>query len=331
VKFFRLTLAAVLTALVCVLYLYFFENLKLYGTYRCMIAAPHWYDCYRKEGLKEFDFATDFYGMRYEGNVKNGIDREVLLLGAYEKPILHFMRDVMKLIYSNQGVFLDIGANVGQHSLFMSRYVKDVHAFEPYEPVLERFRRMKEINDVKNIVIHPVGLGNENKKLPFYEPPETNLGQGSFLKEFNSQNTSSEELEIVVGDEILQSVNVISSVNLVKLDVEGYEKSVLEGLSRTLEANRPVVVFEIHVSSRNSFGFKNDAEVRNIFPKDYEFLVFDQFCDPYTGFYQLAEFRREVFDVPSRYRVVAYPAEKRDLIPRRSQQEKPGKRRVTFQ
>jgi FkbM family methyltransferase len=329
-KFFRLALAAVLTAAVCILYLYFFENLQLYGTYRCLRSAPHWYSCYSKDGLN-FDFTTDFYGMRYEGNVKNGIDREVLLLGAYEKPALYFMRDVMKLIYSNQGVFLDIGANVGQHSLFMSRHVKEVHAFEPYEPVLERFRRMKEINDVKNITIHPVGLGNENKKLPFYEPPETNLGSGSFLKEFGSENTSYKELKIVVGDDILKSINVISLVNLIKLDVEGYEKPVFEGLSRTLKANRPVVVFEMHIVPGSSFGFKNETEVRNVFPKDYEFLVFDQFCDPYTGFYQLDEFRREVFDMLSRYRVVAYPAEKRDLIPRRSQQKKPGKKRVTFQ
>lgn len=330
-KFFRLSLAGILTALVCILYLYFFENLKLYGTYRCMIAAPHWYYCYEKK-LRDFDFTTDFYGMRYMGNVKNGIDREVLFLGAYEKPILYFMRDVMQLIYSNQGVFLDVGANVGQHSLFMSRYVKEVHAFEPYEPVLERFRRMQEINDVKNIVIHPVGLGNESKKLLFYEPPETNLGQGSFLEAFSSQNTSSKELEIVVGDEILQSVNVISSVNLIKVDVEGYEKPVLQGLSRTLNANRPIVVFEIHISSRNSFGFKNEAEVRNIFPTDYEFVLFDQFCDAYAGFYQLSEFGREVpFEENSRYRVVAYPTEKGSQVPRRSLREKPGKKRVTFQ
>lgn len=291
-----------------------------------MIAAPHWYYCYSKEGLKEFDFTTDFYGMRYEGNVKNGIDREVLFLGAYEKPVLYFMRDVMKLIYSNQGVFLDIGANVGQHSLFMSRYVKEVHAFEPYELVLERFRRMKEINGVKNITIHPIGLGNENKKLLFYEPPETNLGQGSFLKDFSSQNTSSKELEIVVGDEILERINIISSVNVIKLDVEGYEKPVLQGLIRTLTTSRSLVVFEIHITSSNSFGFKNEAELRNIFPKDYEFLMFDQFCDPYTGFYQLTEFNREVrFDVPSRCRVVAYPTEKRSQVPRRSLQERPGK------
>lgn len=323
-KTLRLTLTACVTAVACLLYFYLFDEQTLYRSYRCLTGAEPSYLCFLD---KNFDFHTDFYGMRYEGNTKNGIDREVLLLGAYEKPILYFMRDVMKLSYANQGVFLDIGANVGQHSLFMSRHVKEVHSFEPYEPVLQRFRQMKEMNNVKNIVIHPVGLGNENKKLPFYEPPEANLGQGSFLKEFSAQNTSHQKLEIVVGDDILESINVISSVNLVKLDVEGYEKSVLQGLARTLMTNRPIVVFEIHVSPKSSFGFENESEVRRAFPKDYEFLAFDQFCDAYTGFYQLTEFGSEVrFDLPSRYRLVAFPAEKRDQIPRRSPGEKPGRR-----
>ena len=138
----------------------------------------------------------------------------------------------------NQGVFLDVGANKGLHSLFLSRYVTVIHAFEPYEPVLDKFRRLIETNKITNIVIHPVGLGDKNEMLSFYEPPESNEGTGSFVKEFKIDNKPYESLQIVIGDHRLKQAGV-SSVELIKIDVEGYEKSVLRGLTETLAVNRP--------------------------------------------------------------------------------------------
>jgi hypothetical protein len=160
-----LTLAALLTA---GLYLSFsaYKSQILYNTYRCLQGANYWYACFQDR--ENVEFKTDYYGFQYEGNTRDFIDYFVLYFGAYEKPILHFMRDVMESIYANQGVFLDVGANKGLHSLFMSRYVTGIYAFDPYEPVLEKFRRTIETNKITNIVIHPVGLGDEDAMLPFY-------------------------------------------------------------------------------------------------------------------------------------------------------------------
>ena len=191
-----LLLAALLATVIGVSYLSWFVNQHFVRT--CLRSAHHWYVCFFDQ---DFDFSTDFYGMRYEGNTKNLLDRAVLFAGGFEKPVLHFLKDVLKANFSNQGIVVDVGANVGQHSLYMSRYARRVHAFEPYKPVLERFRRMIELNSIKNIVIHPVGLGNKNEKIPFFKPPEFNLGTGSFEGRFYSANTPFEELEIVIGDE----------------------------------------------------------------------------------------------------------------------------------
>jgi hypothetical protein len=137
-KWVKFTLAALLTAVV---YLSFsaYKSQILYETYRCLQGVNHWYACFQDR--ENVEFKTDYYGLQYEGNTRDFIDRFVLYFGAYEKPILHFMRDVMESIYANQGVFLDVGANKGLHSLFMSRYVTVIHAFDPYEPVLEKFRQ----------------------------------------------------------------------------------------------------------------------------------------------------------------------------------------------
>ncbi len=213
---------------------------------------------------------------------------------------------------------MDIGANVGQHSLYMSRYARRVHAFEPYELVLERFRRMIELNSIKNIVIHPVGLRNKNEKIPFFKPPEFNLGTGSFEGRFYSANTPSEELEIVIGDEALEKAGV-DQVSLIKIDVEGYEKPVLQGLARTLRLYRPIVVVEVTIKPEESFGFKSKEDLRSVFPEDYDLLVFGTSIYSREIFYQLTEIGpQHRFDLPTSHEVVAYPAERKDRIPRQN-------------
>jgi len=77
----------------------------------------------------------------------------------------------MNSAYSDQGVFLDIGANTGQHSLFMSRHAKEIHAFEPWAPVLIKLRRHIEINRLKNVVVHPSGWEMKTQKSLFTVHP----------------------------------------------------------------------------------------------------------------------------------------------------------------
>lgn len=315
-KSLRLALTALCTAIVCLLYFYVFENIKLYFIYRCLTGTRDWYSCYSG---KEVQFSTDFFGMKYEGNTKNGLDREVLIYGAYEKPILYFLRDVMQSVYSNEGVFLDVGANTGQHSMFMSRYAREVHAFEPYEPVLERFRKMIDLNHISNIMIHPVGLGNENITKPFHKPPEHNLGAGSFVEGFAPGNSFYGSLKIVVGDDVLAKADV-NSVALIKMDIEGYEKFALQGLARTLRVSRPIVVFELTYDPKSTVGFKGQEDMRRAFPKDYEFLQLLE-ADLYTGLYRLNEIDPGAhFEVGGRYNFVACPSELKSRIPRRSPQ-----------
>ena len=68
---------------------------------------------------RAIEFTIDSYGFKYVGRSDNVIDVHMLRYGAYEKPVLFFMRDVMQS-RDSPGIFVDVGANTGQHSLFMS-------------------------------------------------------------------------------------------------------------------------------------------------------------------------------------------------------------------
>ncbi len=312
-KVIKLGLAAILTAGLCFTGLYFYDYDKFYWLYRCFRYAPSGASC---SNPTDHDFTVDFYGMKYMGNTQNLIDRSILFVGAYEKPILYFMRDVMNSIYGGNGAFVDVGANTGQHSIFMSRYAKEIHAFEPYEPVLLKFRNMIAINELKNITVHPVGLGSENVKKRFYKPHETNIGTGSFVEGFKNENTPYDELEIQKGDDALRKAGV-SRVALIKIDIEGFEKPALLGLGQTLSAHRPVVVFEITLGLNHPDAFTSREDLSAAFPRDYDFLVFRKPHALAMGTYHLTELGRDLrFDVASQYDFVAFPKEKSRQLPR---------------
>ena len=256
--------------------------------------------------FRPVDFRADFFGLLYEGNSQNLLDKQVLCFGAQEKYILFFMRDVTNVLEKNEVVFVDIGANVGQHSLFMSIFAKEVHAFEPYPPVLEKFRKLVAINNINNIYIHPVGLSNENGQLPFSEPPDSDTGTGSF-----SHNESNLSLPLVIGDEWLEKIGT-TRVDIIKCDIEGYEKLALLGLRHTLEKYRPIIIMELNVGLEESFHSIDDFYAT--FPNDYEVLFF---CkeDPYTGKYNLCKYSDGLnFKKRERYNIIVYPTEKKRFI-----------------
>ncbi len=263
---------------------------------------------------RNIDFTTDFYGMRYRGNASNYVDLNILYYGAYEKPLLRFL-DATAESLGDDLTFVDVGANTGQHTLFASRFSAEVHAFEPYPPVLARLRAAIEMNELSNVTVHPVGLGAEEATLEFHAPPETNQGTGSFIAGFDTRSEAVDELRIVVGDEYFGGAG-IGSVDLIKIDVEGYERPVLEGLRATLAEHRPVVVMELTADPEVDLLFSSEAELLAAFPEDYRLatLEFDS-ADDFRGSYTVSPFGMS-FGEAGRSNIVAYPAELADRLPR---------------
>ena len=281
--------------------------------YLCWKQAVSFPSCFQGGPI---DFVADIDGIKYKGQAGNYIDNQIFYYGAYEKPTLFLLRDFMRATPGGPGTFIDVGANTGQHSMIMARYAKRVHAFEPWEPVLKRFRLMVAENGIKNIFIHAYGLGEHNSKKPFFKPRQDNLGTGSFVADFNPDNSLEGELEIQKGDDAFANEN-ITSVAVIKMDIEGYEKLALRGLRRTLMQHRPIVVFEITINRESPVSIKSPEELAALFPGNYEFLVISARSDALTGAYFLEPVDRIVrFDKAAQYDLVAYPAERKNDISR---------------
>lgn len=268
-------------------------------------------------------FVQDFYGLQYYGNLTNNIDFNIYFYGAFEKPLLYFLRDTLSRLNKDKAIFVDIGANVGQHSLFMAAHGAQVHSFEPFDRVRNQLQMQIDKNALTSITVHPLGLSNENTRLPFFAPTGNNAGIGSFDASTTSKgNVSIGELELVKGDDYLAAQS-ITTIDIMKMDVEGFEKFAIEGLQKSLSDTRPIIVCEITYGQ--SLSFESLEQLENALPENYKLFTFNKrkadgskdrrrdALSRHSGDYSIIALTQ--FLSSGQDDVIACPTEKCDLLP----------------
>lgn len=141
-------------------------------------------------------------------------------------------------------VILDIGANIGNSSLFFASQnaAAKILAFEPHPETYKRAQVNIDLNPYQNIKLYNLGLGEEKAELKLYEVNEHNSGMNRILEQ---------ELDLpfkVVKVDRLDSFmeqERLNSVDLLKIDVEGYEYAVLKGAEETIKKHFPLLFIEL--------------------------------------------------------------------------------------
>ena len=278
----------------------------------------------------DYAFSKDFYGLKYKGNLNNNIDANVFFYGAFEKPLLFFLRDTLNALKTEtpKAIFMDIGANVGHHSIFLSKFASQILAFEPYPKVNMQFKQQIADNKISNIQIFENGLSDRRETLNYYAPTGNNEGIGSFDESsIGKGNTSYGKLELQEGDQVIES-DSWKNIKLIKIDVEGFEKKVIKGLSRTIEEERPVIVCEITYGQQLSF--VSIEELSSYLPQNYEILTFNTrkldgskdkrkgSLAKRSGFYELISLKQ--WRSSGQDDIVMIPNEKSTIIPRQTEE-----------
>lgn len=161
---------------------------------------------------------------------------EIYVDGNHEPEIANLM---IKYIKSND-IVLDIGANIGYHSMLMSKCVGEngkVIAFEPVPEMQEKFIENLKLNSFNNIHLEKIALSDTIGNIKFYADFINDTGGSSAIKIRDDMK------EIEVGVKTLDSLN-ITKVNFIKIDVEGYEWNVINGAKNIIERNKPIIVLE---------------------------------------------------------------------------------------
>lgn len=214
-------------------------------------------------------FEVPFVGFTYPGTMSRWIDWIVYFYGAYELDELELMRNLMAA--HPNAVALDIGANVGHHALYLASFCSAVHAFEPYDAVAGRMDEKIRRNSLQHIHVHRIGLGERDETLEFFAPQGMNTGTGTFVAGHEAHNNRpAGRLQLVHADRYLENLN-LPTIDLIKIDVEGFELSTLRGLQATLRRYRPVVMLELSDAAR--FSLPDREALMAFFPPDYEAQV----------------------------------------------------------
>jgi FkbM family methyltransferase len=212
-------------------------------------------------------FEVDFSGMKYRGSLNVLLDQHVYYFGAYSPRELDLLRRLLEL-RGPVATFADIGANVGHHSLYLSRYAGMVHSFEPWPVVSQRITEKIELNNIKNVRLHPVGLSDSEGSFDFFASANGNTGTGSFSStSATGRNQPVGTLKVERGDDYFSRAE-ITRVDVMKIDVEGWEPKVLAGLRQTIARDRPIIFMEYsQATDRNlSHGLQ---ELLDTMPDDY--------------------------------------------------------------
>ncbi len=195
-----------------------------------------------KELIAKMDYAVyNRNGVLIELNPLSQIDRK-LISGQGHDPIVS---DLIRACLADGGTFLDIGSNVGYFALLAAKLPNvKVLAFEPSPREIKRLYRNVCLNQVANIAVFPYGLAEKEQVIPLNIAGMWNPGMNSVV---NLSQHADEQINcyFTALDSLVPS-GILSDVRLCKIDVEGFEVPVLQGMAQSIKVmNKATFVVEI--------------------------------------------------------------------------------------
>jgi FkbM family methyltransferase len=164
------------------------------------------------------------------------VGKAVELYGEYGEQEIALFRQIIR---SGQTV-LDIGANIGTHTVFFARLVGPhgtVHAFEPQRIIWQQLAANIMLNGLLNVHSYHLALGEHTGTItvPLLDYYTANNFGGVSMQEQGAGET--------VSLQPLDDLN-LPACHFIKIDVEGMEKLVLSGSIKTIEKYRPILYVE---------------------------------------------------------------------------------------
>lgn len=167
------------------------------------------------------------------------ICRSISLNGFYE---LELLQGMCSLVREKRGVVLDIGANIGNHSLYFSRQYSKVIAFEPVPSNCQILKANLYLNKIQNVTLIEKGLSNKKTKMAVDISNRHNTNNG--LSDIQTATDTLSIVDVATGDEEIDNLRLCEQIVLMKIDVEGHENLVVEGLKKTIHKHTPIIFWE---------------------------------------------------------------------------------------
>ena len=159
-------------------------------------------------------------------------------------------------------VVIDVGSNIGDYTLIASKKVGDSGKVLSFEPLSETFltlNRNLQLNEITNCMFFQNAVGEKPGLANLYK---NNLSgtMGHLDSSLNGKDLiKRDEIEVVTIDDVLTSEH-IDTVNMIKIDVEGFEHEVLLGCLQSFKENKiKKILCEVHFKYLESKGKSEEA------------------------------------------------------------------------
>jgi len=222
---------------------------ELYGVSKAVRVLLHYgYVATKKKKQKNSgDLIVDVNGYKLTvipGDL--GISSELLMFKTHEPLTTKLLSKELK-----KGMTcLDVGGNIGYYTLLESNIVGDtgkVIVIEPSPPNFQHLKKNLEIQDAKNIDAYNFAAGDVDGNVNFLVYQESN---GSFtIPDGETTDLPGELIKVPAKriDTFLDELN-INHVDFVRMDVEGYESHIIQGMKNTIKKSKPMFQIEVHAS-----------------------------------------------------------------------------------
>lgn len=193
---------------------------------------------YALAGMFGRDVYANIYGRKMYYDPRTDIGQKILRVGNFERAEL----SIIEKFITKDTVAIDIGANIGTYSLFLSHIATEgkIFAFEPSRDTYKFL--LKNSNGIQNIF--PVNMAASNKcaVATFYNATDNAY---SGLKDTGKKPIVATEDVLTIRLDDFTRLFKLERIDFIKIDVEGNEDEVIEGAIETIQQYKPIVLAEI--------------------------------------------------------------------------------------
>jgi FkbM family methyltransferase len=176
-----------------------------------------------------------------ELNMRHWHQRWTYIKGHYPEPhVTQLLSEVLK----KDSVYIDIGANIGVHCVYAASFLASASQIWAIEPNPHSFSRLKanaELNQLSEMNLHQLALGNQNGTVRLENCDDENVG--TTLRHNAAEGC---ETPIRKGDELFAAIPA-SAQGICKIDVEGFELEVLRGMQQFIHEH-PQMSYVVEVT-----------------------------------------------------------------------------------
>ena len=184
--------------------------------------------------------------------------------GEFEKKEMELCKEYI----SETSIVLDIGANIGLHSIYFSGLAKDGSVLA-FEPSLATFSILvNNVAHISNIVPINIAMSNEGKIADFFHASDN--AYSSLIDTQRKEIVSVIKVPCMRVDDVVSGLR-LDRVDFVKIDVEGLEFEVLKGMVEVISKYQPVIFCEIYKGKQSNQ--QPDETVQFLIEKGYRALV----------------------------------------------------------